>query len=162
LPTALVGGFIVLDENLYKFVTGLILQLASIVLALRRSSSEEPERTAPLWGPSARGIRGVRVRAYWRWRRRFSRTIADRTALGIAKQTAALSAPFILANSAVGLVGAMYVGQTPASGTWLYAVAALVGAALGTSAGLRLLSQNMTRYVLAAILASAGLQLLFF
>lgn len=78
------------------------------------------------------------------------------------KQTAALSAPFILANSAVGLVGAMYVGQNPASGTWLYAAAALVGATIGTTAGLRLLSQDMTRYVLAAILALAGLQLLFF
>jgi uncharacterized protein len=78
------------------------------------------------------------------------------------KQTAALTAPFILANSVVGLVGAIYVGQTPASDTWLYALATLVGATIGASAGSRLLSQNMTRYVLVAILASAGLQLLFF
>jgi uncharacterized protein len=67
-----------------------------------------------------------------------------------------------LANSAVGLVGAVCVGQTPASDTWLYAVAALAGATIGTTAGLRWLSQNMTRYVLAAILGLAGLQLLLF
>src|SRR5580704_13395309 len=50
LPTALVGSFVVLDENLYKTVTGLILLLASIMLALRRAHNEEPGRTAPLWG----------------------------------------------------------------------------------------------------------------
>jgi uncharacterized membrane protein YfcA len=33
LPTALVGGFIVLDERLYKTVTGLILLLAAPILA---------------------------------------------------------------------------------------------------------------------------------
>lgn len=77
------------------------------------------------------------------------------------KQTAALSTPFILANSAVGLVGAMYVGQMPSKSTWLFALAALVGAMLGTTIGVRWFSHTMTRYVLAAILGSAGLQLLF-
>src|SRR5580704_15500801 len=50
LPTALAGGFVVLDEHLYKTVTGLILLLASVMLALRRIRSEETDRTAPLWG----------------------------------------------------------------------------------------------------------------
>jgi uncharacterized membrane protein YfcA len=78
------------------------------------------------------------------------------------KQTAVLSAPFILANSAVGLVGAMVIGQTPSPETWVYAIATLAGAMIGTTVGLRWLSQAVTRYVLAAILATAGLQLLFF
>jgi uncharacterized membrane protein YfcA len=76
------------------------------------------------------------------------------------KQTAALSAPFILANSAVGLLGATYAGQAPSPQTWIYAVAALVGAMIGTSVGLRWLSQTTTRYALATILATAGIQLL--
>ncbi len=56
----------------------------------------------------------------------------------------------------------MYAGQMPSLDTWLYAVAALVGAMIGTTVGLRWLSQIATRYALAAILAAAGLQLLFF
>jgi len=76
------------------------------------------------------------------------------------KQTAALSAPFILANSAVGLIGAM--GQTSSPDTWLYAFAALVGAVIGTTVGLRWLSQTMTRYMLAIVLGFAGLHLVFF
>jgi hypothetical protein len=85
-------------------------------------------------------------------------------ALGWAspKQTAALSAPFILANSAVGLVGVLLAGQLPSSHFGLYALAALCGAALGTAIGLRWLGQAATRFVLAAILLAAGIQLLLF
>ena len=52
------------------------------------------------------------------------------------KQTAALSAPFILANSAVGLVGVLFAGQLPSSHFFLYAAAALGGAVVGTAIGL--------------------------
>jgi hypothetical protein len=163
LPTALVGGFVVLDENLYKTITGLILLLASIMLALRRAHSEEPDRTAPLWGAFGigasvgfvSGLTGVGGGVFLA-----PLLIALRWAS--PKQTAALTAPFILVNSVVGLVGAVYVGQTPTSDAWLYAVAALAGATIGTNVGLRWLSQNMTRYVLATILGLAGLQLSFF
>jgi hypothetical protein len=57
------------------------------------------------------------------------------------KQTAALSAPFILANSMLGLVGALYAGPSPSGQTWLYAVGVLAGAVVGTTVGLRWLSQ---------------------
>jgi hypothetical protein len=78
------------------------------------------------------------------------------------KQTAALSAPFILANSVVGFAGTIYAGETPAADTWLFALAAPGGALLGTIVGLRWMSQTMTRCGLAAILAAAGVQLLLF
>ena len=54
------------------------------------------------------------------------------------------------------------IGRDQAPETWVYAIAALAGAMIGTTIGLRWLSQTVTRYVLAAILATAGLQLLFF
>src|ERR1700688_2310373 len=50
LPTALVGGLIVLDERLYKTVTGLVLILAATVLALRQAHDGEPDRPVPFWG----------------------------------------------------------------------------------------------------------------
>src|SRR5450755_3891716 len=55
LPTALVGGFIVLDERLYKTVTGLVLLLAAAILALRRERDGEPDRPTPLWGATSIG-----------------------------------------------------------------------------------------------------------
>jgi uncharacterized membrane protein YfcA len=163
LPTALVGGFIVLDEHVYKIVTGLVLLLAATILVFRRSPDGEPDRQTPLWRALTvgamvgfvSGLTGVGGGV-------FLAPILIALHWASPKQTAVLSAPFILANSAVGLVGAMVIGQTPSPETWVYAIATLAGAMIGTTVGLRWLSQTVTRYVLAAILATAGLQLLFF
>ena len=56
----------------------------------------------------------------------------------------------------------MYAGQVPAPDTWVYALAALIGAMIGAVVGLRWLSQRMTRYILVIILGTAGIQLLLF
>jgi hypothetical protein len=77
------------------------------------------------------------------------------------KQTAALMAPFILANSTVGLVGVLFAGQFPSLHLKLYAVTTLGGAIVGTAIGLRWLSQDATRFIMAGILLAAGTQLLF-
>jgi uncharacterized protein len=163
LPTALLGSVIVLDEHVYKIVTGLVLLLAATILVFRRSLAGESNRQTPLWSAFSvgavvgfvSGLTGVGGGVF---------LAPSLIALHWAspKQTAALSAPFILTNSAVGLVGAIVIGQRPSSATWIYAIAALAGAMIGTAVGLRWLSQAVTRYVLAAILAAAGLQLLFF
>jgi uncharacterized protein len=164
LPAALVGGFIVLDERLYKTVTGLVLLLAAAILAaLRRARDGEPDRPTPLWGATSigaavgfvSGLTGVGGGV-------FLAPLLIALHWASPKQTAALSAPFILANSVVGLAGAVYAGQTPTADTWLFALAALAGAMIGTIVGLRWLSQTMTRYMLAVILGAAGIQLLFY
>jgi uncharacterized membrane protein YfcA len=163
LPTALVGGFIVLDERLYKTVTGLVLLLAAAILALRRVHDGESDQSTPFWGAIGigaavgfiSGLTGVGGGV-------FLAPLLIALQWASPKQTAALSAPFILANSVVGLAGAIYAGQTPTADTWIFALAALGGAMIGTIVGLRWLSQTMTRYVLAMILGAAGVQLLFF
>jgi uncharacterized protein len=162
LPTALVGGLIVLDEHIYKTITGLVFLVAATVLAFGRTSHGEPERPNPLWAASGvgaaigfvSGLTGVGGGVF------FAPLLI---ALGWAnpRQTVALSAPYNLANSAVGLLGVTYAGQVPTAHTWWYAVAALAGAIIGTSVGLRWLSQRMTCYILAAIVGAAGVQFLF-
>ena len=163
LPTALVGGFITLDERLYKSVTGLVLLLAATIMALPRTYNGDAHRPTPLWGAISigavvgfvSGLTGVGGGVFLA-----PLLIALRWAS--PKRTAALSAPFILGNSVVGLVGAMYAGQSFAADTWLFALAAIAGAMIGAIVGLRWWSQTVTRYVLAAILGAAGVQLLFF
>jgi uncharacterized membrane protein YfcA len=163
VPTALVGGLIVLDERSYKTVTGLVLLLAAIVLAFRKAHDGEPDRPIPLWGAIVigaaigfvSGLTGVGGGV-------FLAPILIALHWASPRQTAALSSPFIWANSVVGLAGAVYVGQTLSVDTWLYALAALAGAIIGTTAGLRWLSQTTTCYFLAAILCAAGVQLLVF
>lgn len=163
LPTAFIGGFIILDEHIYRTVTGIVLLFAATILALGRAHDGVFDRSAPLWGAISMGaavgfisgLTGVGGGV-------FLAPLLIALHWASPKQTAALTAPFILANSFVALFGALYAGQAPTAGTWLYAVAALAGAMIGTTVGLRWLSQNMTRYVLTAILGTAGLQLLFF
>jgi uncharacterized membrane protein YfcA len=163
LPTAFIGGFIVLDEHVYKIVTGLALLWAAIVLLFRRPRDGEPDRQMPLVGAvTVGGIVGFVSGLTGVGGGVFLAPILIAFHWASPKQTAALSAPFILANSAVGLAATMMRGQTPSPETWVYAIAALAGAMIGTTIGLRWLSQHLTRYVLAAILATAALQLLFF
>jgi uncharacterized membrane protein YfcA len=163
LPTALAGGFIVLDERIYKTTTGFVLLLAGAAITIRRDSAHDSDREIPLWGAVSAGaviglvsgLTGVGGGVF---------LAPALIGLGWAspKQTAALSAPFILANSAVGLVGVLFAGQLPSSQSGLYAMAALGGGAAGTAIGLRWLSQGATRFILASILLAAGIQLVFF
>jgi uncharacterized membrane protein YfcA len=163
LPTAFVGGFIVLDESVYKTTTGVVLLLAGVATILRRGGVAALDRDCPLWGAISvgavvgliSGLTGVGggvflapalIALHW----------------ASPKQTAALSAPFILANSTVGLLGVLLAGQFPSSHFVPYGLAVLSGAIIGTVIGLRWLSQAATRYVLAAILLAAGIQLLRF
>jgi uncharacterized protein len=157
VPTALVGGLVVLDERSYKTVTGLVLLSAAIVLAFRQARDGETDRPIPLWGAIiigaavglVSGLTGVGGGV-------FLAPILIALHWASPRQTAALSSPFIWANSVVGLAGAVYVGQTPDVDTWLYALAALAGAMIGAMVGLRWLSQTTTRYLLAAILCGQG------
>lgn len=50
LPTALVGGFIVLDERVYKTTTGVVLLLAGAAMVLRRGGAAPLDHECPLWG----------------------------------------------------------------------------------------------------------------
>jgi uncharacterized protein len=60
------------------------------------------------------------------------------------------------------LIGVLFAGQLPSPHFALYAIAALAGAIVGTAVGLRWLSQEATRFILAAVLLAAGIQLLVF
>jgi uncharacterized membrane protein YfcA len=163
LPAALIGGSVVPAEGIYKAVTGIVLLVATVIMVIGRAKDGTPDHATPLWGAISTGA-GIGF-------------VSGLTGVGggvflapflIAmhwaspRQTAELSAPFILANSVVGLVGALYVGRVPSTQTWLYALGASAGAVIGATVGLRWLSQTTTRYVLAAILAFAGVQLAAF
>ena len=161
LPAAFVGGLIVLDEHVYKTTTGVVLLLAGVIMILRRERAIEPDRQAPLLGATlvgavvglVSGLTGVGGGV-------FLAPMLIALDWASPKQTAALSAPFILLNSIVGLIGVLFAGQLPSPSFAWYAAAALVGAVVGTAVGLKFLSQAATRYVLAAILLAAGLELL--
>ena len=161
LPTAFVGGLIVLDEHVYRTTTGVVLLLAGAAMILRRERAIGRDHHLPLLGAAlvggavglVSGLTGVGGGV-------FLAPMLIALDWASPRQTAALSAPFILLNSIVGLVGVLFAGQLPSPYFAWYAAAALGGAVVGTAIGLKFLSQTATRYVLAVILLAAGLQLL--
>ena len=155
-----VGALIVLNESIYSAITGLVLILAAAILIFRRPRDGIQNAQLPMWGSITigaavgfvSGLTGVGGGV-------FLAPILITLRWASPRETSALSAPFILANSIVGLIGALIVGQTPSVYTFSYGAAALAGAIIGTAIGVRWLSQNLTRYALATLLATAGLQL---
>jgi uncharacterized protein len=163
LPGAFIGGLVVLDEHLYKATTGVVLLLAGVAMIFRHERVDEPDHETPVWGTILAGaIIGLISGLTGVGGGVFLAPILIALHWASPKQTAALSAPFILSNSIVGLIAVLYAGQFPSPHFALYAGAALAGAIAGTAIGLRWFSQAATRYVLAAILLAAGVQLLIF
>ncbi|HEY9284820.1 MAG TPA: TSUP family transporter, partial [Pyrinomonadaceae bacterium] len=78
-----------------------------------------------------------------------------------ARQTAAVSAAFILVNSAAGLLGNAAGFKSVSAALPYFALAALAGGVAGTEFGSRRLPPLWVRRVLAVVLVVAGLKLIF-
>lgn len=162
LVTAFLGGLLVLEGRVYFIVTGVLLVAAALLLVFRRTADTievRPVQLLPAAGMGAgagfiSGLTGVGGGV-------FLTPLLIAFGWASPRRAAALSPPFILCNSVVGLAGVLLAGQKLAPGTVVYAIGALAGAMIGTSIGLRWMSERATRHVLAAILLFAGLRLLF-
>ena len=157
LLAAFVGGLLKLDGRGYFVLTGLLLLATAGLMIFKRvadSVEAKPVHALPaaLVGAGAgliSGLTGVGGGVF---------LTPMLIAFGWAspRRAAMLSPPFILCNSILGLVGVLLGGQRLAPSAILYAIAALGGAVVGTAVGLRWISEQGTRYVLAAILLLAG------
>jgi len=162
LIAAFLGGLLVLSGRAYFLLTGLFLVIGAGVMLLRRAADTVEARPvhflqSGLVGTAAgfiSGLTGVGGGVY-----------LTPLIIGLGwvspRQAATLTPPFILCNSVLGLAGVLLAGQRRATGATLYAIGALVGAVLGTAVGIRWMSEQATRYVLAVILLLAGLRLIF-
>ena len=160
LPAAFVGGLIALPSGLYASMTGGLLLAAAVLMVARPATALLPGVAASRAGLGGlgsvagflSGLSGIGGGVF----------IAPALiVLGWARprEGAGLSAPFILGNSLTGLAGTLLASQQFAPELPLFACAALLGAAVGTAAILRI-SERMVRFVLAAIMAVAGLRLM--
>jgi uncharacterized protein len=162
LLTALVGGILVLGGQSYFILTALLLIVAAALMVFKRTADTVEARRvrvfpAAVVGAGAgfiSGLTGVGGGV-------FLTPLLIAFGWASPRRAAALSPPFILCNSVMGLGGVFLAGQTLAPGILLYAVGALAGAAIGTAIGLRWMSERATRYSLGVILLFAGLRLLF-
>ena len=162
IPAAFIGGGIELPNDMYKPIVGVVLFLAAIRLFIPLSGCEqtkEPDKSVVI-------IAGVCIGF-------FSGVIGIGGGIFLsplilllgwttAKQTAALSAPFILINSIAGLGGIASVqGGLPVDFSFVapLGIAVLIGGFIGASIGSKKLGHQGLRAILGAVLFVASLKM---
>jgi uncharacterized protein len=160
LPAAFLGGYIVLGGSLYSALTGFLLVAACVaMIAKRNTGNRSGEIALPITvgiGAAtgfASGLSGIGGGVFLAPLLLLFGQMPTRRVFG-------LSPPFILANSVAGLAGLLFAGHRLAFGEAPLMLAALAGSVVGTAIGLRWPSETLIRYVLAAALAMAGVELL--
>ena len=161
IPCSFVGGLIQLDEATYKPILGIVLSLAAAKLFMKSKQKHKlftPLFTVLLLGSSiglVSGIIGIGGGI-------FLSPILLLFGFANARETAAISAPFILCNSIAALVGVMIsspeVGQVAIKSLPL-ACAVIVGGAVGATIGSRNLGQRGLRLMLGAVLVVAAIKM---
>jgi uncharacterized membrane protein YfcA len=166
VPLAALGGSLRLTTGLYYVLAGCALAISAIVLAWRAWGAARPETPgdeariplAPAVGCGAAigllsGLTGTGGGI-------FLSPIVLLAGWAGPRHTGGISAPFILANSAVALAaGTATWAALPAELPWLV-VAALAGAVAGTWFGLKRLSTRWLLALMAAVLTIAAAKLI--
>jgi uncharacterized protein len=162
VPCAFLGGTLILPGQLYQGLVGIVLVFAAYRLfwyadhATTRTTAVPPVM-ALLLGAGlgfVSGLTGVGGGIF------FSPLLLM---MGWAepRQSASVSAAFILVNSVAGLVGESLSVHALPSAAPLWAGAVMVGGLIGSELGVRQLAEVTLRRLLAVVLAIAGLKLLF-
>jgi uncharacterized membrane protein YfcA len=162
IPLAFVGGTIVVEENIYKRILGILL-LFPVVRFFFFKNTEDADLKShhTLIAVVVGGVVGL-----------LSGMIGIGGGIILSpvllllhwtnqKQTAAISAAFIFVNSIAGLGGMMTKGITFTADMILYIIVAFTGGLLGAYFGSKKFNQNFLKYVLASVLLLASYKLLF-
>ncbi|MEP7379896.1 MAG: sulfite exporter TauE/SafE family protein [Chloroflexota bacterium] len=166
IPLAFIGGAIHIPPSLYKPLLGAVLLVASagFLRTARRAadeSTDEPPRIPLLPALVVGGAIGLLSGLTGTGGGIFLSPLLILAGWTTTRQASGLASGFILVNSIAGLSGNISaVGGVPASlPLWIAAV--LVGAVIGAEIGSRRASPPQLRYALGAVLALAGLKLIF-
>jgi len=165
IPLAFVGGAITLPGHAYKALVGVVLIYAAWQLWRSARAGEEmrevhepPVVVAMLVG----GVLGLLSGLTGVGGGIFLSPLLLIAGWAGTKQTSATSAPFILVNSAAGLIAGftMKAASLPPQ-VWILCVAVLIGGWLGADYGSRRFANPFIRRMLAVVLAVAGAKMLF-
>ena len=163
IPMSFLGGSITLPEDVYKPIVGLILLFAGIMFLFQLAPKLQGEPKHPhiaisiLTGALIGLLSGLTgtgggiflspLILFFGW-----------TSVKGASGTAAL---FILTNSVFGLLGHISSVSNLPDALWIYAIAVVIGALIGTRLGIKQFSNDGVRRALGLVLIIASLKLIF-
>jgi uncharacterized protein len=162
VPAAFIGGAIVLPVEVFNMLLGVVLLTSAFHFARSAgSNADEPTTPPPLAAALFVGAAiGLLAGLTGTGGAIFLTPLLLLMGWARAKQAAAVSAPFVLVNSASGMLGTLSTATPwPAYIPWLL-LAAGAGGALGSRLGSRRLAAPMIKRFLAAVLLVAGSKLL--
>ena len=160
VPMAFVGGYVNLPSHIFKVLVGSVLLLSALQFLLRPPAESEPRALPRPLALSVGGALGLLsgltgtgggifltpLLIFMRWAR--------------TKSAAAVSAPFILLNSASGLLGNLSATSNYPTFGWTLVAAAILGGTIGSYTGSRRLPHGVIKRLLAVVLTIAGFKLI--
>jgi uncharacterized protein len=162
IPCAFLGGMISVPTQIYKPIVGVVLLYASARLGFSFVKSEPQEIKSPSnWLPIILGmIIGLLSGLTGVGGGIFLSPLLLLMGWATVKETAGVSAAFILVNSVAGLLG--YLTKLPVlpSGLWIWAIAAAAGGWIGAEYGSNRIGSKSLQRLLAVVLVVAGIKLI--
>ncbi len=161
IPFAMIGGAFTLPTNHFKSLIGIILIISALRLLLAAVPREEAlRRASPAASLSVGALLGLLAGLTGTGGGIFLSPLLLFMRWATAKSVAAVSAAFILVNSAAGLIGfASQGGQIPNS-VWPLGASAVAGGLIGSYLGSTRLENRSLRRLLGVVLILAGTKLL--
>jgi uncharacterized membrane protein YfcA len=161
LPCAFVGGMLSLQGSLYRTLVGIVLVFAAYRLFWYTDQGKPDPRAVPLVlalvvGAGlglVSGLTGIGGGI-------FLSPLLIVMGWAEARQSASISAAFVLVNSVAGLCGETVSVHALPSAAPLWVGAVVVGGLAGSELGTRRLAEVALRRLLALVLALAGLKLI--
>ncbi|MGF1671705.1 MAG: sulfite exporter TauE/SafE family protein [Balneolaceae bacterium] len=163
IPAAFLGGVIDLEVQLFFILVGCVLLLMAAMILFRTLNKMDTEHIKPIHIPAAfmfgmgigflSGLIGVGggiflspLILFLNW--------------GKIKQIAAVSALFILVNSASGILGHALTTEILWSSAALLAAPVIIGGFAGSRFGVKTVKPSYVQYLLSVVLLIAGIKML--
>ncbi len=161
VPMAFVGGMITLPTQIYRPLLGLVLLLAAIRLAWNFTSEKVIVKPSIWLALIIGAIIGILSGLVGVGGGIFLTPVLLLTNWTVTKRAAGISAMFILVNSIAGLLGNYAQISALPVNVWFWIAAAVGGGIIGSGLGSGYFESITLRRVLAIVLLTAGVKLIF-
>jgi len=160
VPCAFVGGYLNLPSHLFKVLVGIVLLLSAVQFLVRPPAESEPRQPPKLVAIGVGGLLGLLSGLTGTGGGIFLTPLLILMRWARTKSASAVSALFILLNSASGLAGNFSATKSFPAFAWALVLAAVIGGSIGSWFGSRRLPHMAIKRLLAVVLTIAGFKLI--